>query len=171
MSSAIIGFGILLFLFCLFFHVLHWRWKKPQDDIFVLFLNFVIAPLLILIFILFVIKYPFLNFSFSEVIAIYVLHLALSGVYISSYPAVQAYSPSLEILLMYSKSKSAGITREEMLKMFDKDSIVSDRVRDLVNSNWVKQEGDNYRLTFFSKVIVRCYLFYRKSLGLPAKGS
>jgi hypothetical protein len=167
MNPFIIVFGLLFFILCLMSHVLVWRLKRPNHEIAALFINFIIAPLLVL----FVLYFSFLKtMRLTDVVAVYLFHFALAGAYISTYPAVQAYSPSLEILMLYRGRKSRGFTKDEILNTFDKMGIVSDRVSDLKHSRLVIEEDGRFRLSRISQIIIFGYKLYRSCLGLPTKG-
>lgn len=139
-----------------------------------LFLTFLFIPAWI-IFGLFISSFKWNSFVFSdfsllEIMAIYLLHFALSGIYISSYPAAQAISPSLHILLMCRGDAQGGLTKEKMLQRFTRLHIVEERVKDLVNTGMVKQEDGKFTLTFWGNLIVSSAILYRRLLDLDLKG-
>src|SRR5688572_7131386 len=132
---SIISAGAILFLAFLLIHIFSWRIFRPHKDIEWLFVLYISVPLVFLAF-----------FSWTALF----LYLCLGAAYIASYPAVQAYSPSLDILLLF-ETKSTGLTREQILSVFDRSSIVTERVRDLRKSRLIVRENDLYRLSAFSR--------------------
>ena len=106
----------------------------------------------------------------EEAFAAYLLIFGLSGVYISSYPAFQAVSPSLQILHLFKNHAAGGLSRAEIFQGFDQSSIVSARVQDLADSNLIKRNGEGFVLTLRGRAVIGLYALYRKSLGLSVKG-
>src|SRR3989344_3573269 len=163
--ELIFAAGLPVFLAALGAHVLHWRTKRPRRDVVALCATFLILPALLIFSI------PFLPIGpgvldLEEAFAAYLLHFGLSGVYISSYPAFQAVSPSLQILQLFKTSGSGGLSRAEIFQGFDPTSIVSARVRDLEDSNLIKRQGRGFALTWRGRAVAGLYSLYRKSLGL-----
>ncbi|MDA8434315.1 MAG: hypothetical protein M0Z60_15330 [Nitrospiraceae bacterium] len=102
-----------------------------------------------------------------ELVEIFSLHLSLSLVYISSYPAVRAVSPSLEIMLYIGSSPERKLTEREIAKKFTDTTLVNARVDDLMIYRLLTVRGGRYALTHFGRFIIRGFVFYRKMLGLP----
>lgn len=174
MKFTILCVAFTVFLVCLSVHVLHWRFKKPQNDIVALFFTFVLIPGIVIILLPIISTHFKMSFfpgySLLERVAIYLLHFAISGIYISSYPAAQANSPSLQILLMFKKSGNNGLTKSEILSGFDHVSILGARMKDLVDTSLLKQKNGGYELTFRGRLFIGVFVFYRTALGLDLKG-
>jgi hypothetical protein len=167
MKPLIILYGLSIFILCLMFHVRSWRRNRPRNEPAALFVNFLIAPLLLLLVLCFS---PWKTIGLADASAVYLYHFAIAGAYISSYPAVQAYSPSLEILMLFRGREAIGLTKGEILETFDQVGIVADRVRDLKASRLVVEENGKFRLSFGGHKIALAYKLYRCLLGLPIKG-
>lgn len=105
--------------------------------------------------------------SAGEWSAITLLYLALAQAYILSYPAVQASSPSLVILLKVGKSMPAGLTFDDLLCRFDNESVLAPRIQDLLESNLVKKSNGALTLTLNGVILARSFSFFRRLLGLP----
>ena len=103
----------------------------------------------------------------SELLEIYFFHFALSSAYISSYPAVRALSPSLDVLRMIAASPEKRMTEEEIAKRFSDVGLVTARMDDLRKYRLITESGARVRLTFMSRIIVRSFIVYRRLLGLP----
>jgi len=155
-------------------HILHWRFFSPKNDIRALMNTFVAIPL-ICITVLFFLGLQFFELDLwpirvIELIAILVMHLAFSGVYISSYPAAQANSPTLQILLMFRHHPKKGVTAASIYKAFDYTAILHVRLQDLLDTQLLKKSGNGYILTPFGRVSITFFVLYRKLLGLGLKG-
>ena len=162
--------GIALFFLFLFCHVFHWRFKRPKNEILTLFVQFVILPgVFIVIFVIAGLHGKCL-LSRLDMVAVYFLHLSLSGVYIASYPAAQADSPSLKILRLYSESNATELTIAEISRTFNKEKILSDRLNELKHYRWLHYDGVHFTSTWLSTLIAYIYQVYRSLLGLPKKG-
>lgn len=168
MNLLLLIYGFSIFLICLLTHILIWRLKRPLRDALILFVIFIFIPMAALISLIFLRKVVgFINLSSIEIIMILFFHLSLSAVYIASYPAVQAISPSLDILLVIISSKSKKMTGEDLLKNYNDTELVAARVNDLTASVLVSQKDDCFELTHIGKIIIVLFILYRKILGLP----
>lgn len=157
------------FLAGLVFHVLHWRLKRPAKTELALAADFLAFPAALLILA------PALTplLTPAEAASAYLLHFLISGAYIASFPAVQAQSPSLEILLLFGKTGGAGfagLSREEILKSFDASSLVSCRIGDLMKSGLVSRSGGTFTLTSPGRFVALFFRVQRRLLGLAARG-
>jgi hypothetical protein len=162
-------YGSLLFLCCLLVHVGIWRVRIPDRDAVTLFAIFLAAPGGVLAFALS--RGGVAGMSLTALAAAFLLHLSLSMVYIASYPAAQAISPSLDILLIIASSGSGRLTEEEISGNYDDAKLVTARIDDLRRSILVTQEGEHFALTPAGKGIVGLFSSYRKALGLvPGEG-
>jgi hypothetical protein len=105
--------------------------------------------------------------SIIEIIEVVVLHLALSFVYISSYPAVRAVSPTLDIILMIASSKGKKMSSDDLEKNYFNKRLVTARIDDLKIYRLIRERDDCFELSLFAKGIVKVFVGYRKLLGLP----
>lgn len=171
-SSLLAGF--LIFFICLLLHLVIWRWRYPRNRPAALVLIFIVLP-------------PALTFGCWGVerlgllpgadsilllpitawLGIYLLHFALSTAYILSYPAVEAVSPSLVILLMVGDSKSSGLPYDEMLRCFDNKELLHPRIKDLIEAGWVVESDGSFSVTFRGGVVLLFYTFLFRLLGIP----
>lgn len=162
--------GIALFLLSLLCHVFHWRLKRPENEILALFIQFIILPGIFIVVFAIVGIHEKHFLSRMDVVAVYFLHLSLSGVYIASYPAAQADSPSLKILLLYQKSTTMGLTITEISGAFNKEKILSERLHELKRYRWLHYDGTHFTSTWLATLIAYGYQTYRSLLKLPKKG-
>lgn len=159
-SLLFTGFG--LFFLCLFVHIIIWRFRHPRRHGLALFMIFVMP-----IFNLAILRllYPF--FTWLDFASIALLHLAMSFAYIQTYPAVQALSPSLRILILVRNSMPAGIKEADILEFFNSKQILEDRIHDLTVSHLASETNGALQITTKGRLFIWPFLLLRKILGLP----
>ena len=156
--------GLVLFSVCVLTHIFYWQHHTPRNQMLALLLIFIAIPIL---------TAPLMSaagFPRMILLAVYVMHFCLTGVYLVTYPAVQAYSPSLQIILLLSKAGSIGLTHEEIISSFESSKIVSNKFHDLVHTGFLAGKGDKYQLTFIARNVLMIYSAFRSILGLSIKG-
>lgn len=167
MNPLILYTALISFCAALLLHIFVWRARRPKNDILALLVIFVMIPTVAA-------AVGFwaragLGLEFWDFAAILVLHLALSAMYIQSYPPAQAVSPSLQILIYVGQS-AEGLTREEILSLFDDAKMVAIRFQDLIHTRLIEQKGESYQLAPAGKRLIGFFVAYRKLLGLEFKG-
>lgn len=163
MKSFILLAGISLFLICLFVHVFIWRFWHPRRHGLALLMIFVL-PIFILAILL---PNLWAAFTWLDFASVTLFHLSLSFAYIQTYPAVQALSPSLRILILVQTSMPAGMSEAEVLKFFDAEQILDDRIHDLTVSHLVSEINGALEITTKGRLFILPFLLLRKILGLP----
>ena len=167
MNPHIILFGIAIFLFFLLIHIVIWRIKIPNNDILVLFLILLsISIFTVVVFIQVRIDNVLKNLGESDMCAVILLYFALSFAYIMSYPAIQAISPSLEIMMIIGEKKNKINKKEDIIKIYNENVIFEDRIFDLKKNDLIKNDGGYYKLTLAAKIIINIFILYRKIIGL-----
>jgi hypothetical protein len=166
-----LALGGVAFAAMLVLHVALWRIRRPRGDIAGLFLIFFVVPgalaaLLLALGVGHVIAAP----GVETVAAAFLLHAALASAYIMSYPAAQAHSPSLQVLLAVSRKMPEGVARASLLDSLDHDGSMSARISDLVANGLVTRSGDSYVLSSKAQRLVRTFRGYRALLGIKTKG-
>lgn len=171
MKLSILLIGISIFLICLCLHIVIWRRRRPKRKVVVLLLLFILSPFL------FITGYrglewfgfvpSIISFTTADWLAIYLLHFALSFAYISSYPAVEAASPSLAILLMIGGFNSQGIAHDDLLHVFDDEVVLEPRLKDLIEAGLIIKLGGYLIVTSRGSAFVKCFILLRRLLGLP----
>lgn len=174
MKFSILLTGTFVFIICLFLHIIIWRWRYPKKRNVALFLIFIIIPTICIIAIIGINYFIFLSegiksihFATSDWLAVYLLHFALSLAYILSYPAVEAVSPSLSILLMLGASNHHGMLCEDLLHVFDDEVVLEPRIQDLIESGLVVKSDGYLTVTLHGSTFVKCFILLRHVLGLP----
>ena len=161
LSTVFVGIG--LFLLCLLVHVIIWRFWHPRRHGLALFMIFLMPIFSFPIFL------PVFSTSFTwlDITAIALLHFALSCAYIQTYPAVQALSPSLRILILIRKSMPTGMREIEILASFDAKQILEDRIYDLTVSHLAEETNGALEITSKGRLFILPFFMLRKILGLP----
>lgn len=83
-----------------------------------------------------------------------------------SYPASQAVCPSLTILLIVARAIPCGCTQEEIQGYFNNSMLLDTRFQDLIDAKLAKEVDGSLSLTTRGIIITRCFVFYRRLLGL-----
>jgi membrane-bound metal-dependent hydrolase YbcI (DUF457 family) len=173
MDSSILFAGFASFFICLLLHVALWRWRYPQNRPVALVLIFIILPPALALGYLGMERLGPLpgvegitSLSITDWSAIYLLHFALSTSYILSYPAAEAVSPSLMILLMIGDSKSSGLLYEDMLQYFDDGNLLQPRIKDLIEAGWIVESEGSCRVTSRGIIILSFYMLLYRLLGM-----
>lgn len=172
MNPNIIIYGFLVFFVCLTIHIFFWKIKPPKNSTWILFLMFLIIPTVIFLWIIIGLENlkNIIHLSVLDLVEILILHLSLSLVYISSYPAAEAVSPSLDIILLIASSEKQKITKENIIKQYTEKKLITERVEDLRKSNIIIEKGECFELKPAGKFMIYFFILYRRILGLPAQG-
>lgn len=163
MYGYILIAGIVLWLSCFALHVVLWRARKPVNDVKMLIYVFLLLPIAI-------VSVVFINvqhwFKIEETFLVIILHYCLSLAYIASYPAAQAHSPSLDIMLKVSRSPNREISASELAATWGNRNVLIDRVDDLQTGGLIVRRGEVYYLTMPGRALLTMYRLYRQFLGV-----
>jgi hypothetical protein len=159
--------GFLLFFLTLALHILIWRVWRPKNDLKGLLLVFFLVPggvvLGAQVGILFNSLVP-VCFD-SDLPAVIVLCYSLGLAYVMSYPAAQASSPSLDIILTASKVPE-GVRVEDLNSLFQEKTLLAPRFQNLIDSGLAYERSHVLHLTWQGLVLARFFRFFRRLLGL-----
>lgn len=156
--------GILIFTFFMAIHIIIWRVKRPEKHITLPILVFAIIPFVLFLLTLFLnLKFRYLNTE--DIVLTWVMYFALGLGYLMTYPAVQAISPSLEMLLYIAKSPE-GLTEEELVERFNIKNLVEDRLSDLEEENLAYEKEGQMILTSKGNMLASFMMIQRKIYGL-----
>ena len=151
-----------LFGGCLALHVVIWRVRRPES-------YRVWLPLLVAIFL---VAGPLVEWKVtttsatSELLAVLLLHAALSSVYIIGYTLISSFSPSIEILKLLDRTPS-GLRREDIKLPYLDAALGGNRVVTLVHDGMIQADGDRVSLGSSGRLLASLVLFYRHTIGLP----
>ncbi|OHD69338.1 MAG: hypothetical protein A2W19_05360 [Spirochaetes bacterium RBG_16_49_21] len=173
MDMQVIGTSLLIFSVILLIHIIYWRLSKPKKQIKALFLIFIIIPLFISIVAgLFIMINIIMFVSLSELLLIIILYTALSCAYIQTYPAIQAWSPSLLLVNLIGSSKEP-IKLEKLRDVIDENKLIKDRVIDLETEGLIhiSKQNKSIILALKGKILAAFFIIYRRFIGLkPGEG-
>lgn len=158
--------GLTTFVITLCAHVAWWRWRRPRSDLRGLIVVFIVVPLVLGCLVWWSVR----PFDHVDLLGAMLLHLALASAYIQTYPAAQAASPSLQILLALGAHRADGLTPDELSARFTQSHLVGARVDDLLANGLLRRVEGGYALTGSATRLVRFFVAFRTLLGLSEKG-
>lgn len=148
--------GLQLFLLGLASHALLWRLAPSWRRIPVLLACF-LAPGILLAF----------RRQGAPLAEAWLIHLALSCAYIQTYPAIQALSPTLRLVLFLQDSGKSGLSFEEMLARLEPRTLGADRIEDLLQGGLIRQgPAGELSPTPRAAWLLRPFVLLRRILGL-----
>ncbi len=161
MSPQVLAAAFELFGAALVLHVLFWRLLGPPKRH---------VPALLAVFFGPALAYALVFFGRREaldVCSVLLLHAALSCAYMQTYPAAQALSPSLQIVLIVASSRS-GVAVEELNRRLAGRVILGERIDDLLAAGLLApgRSAGTLAITRRGAMIVPPFLLLRKILGL-----
>ncbi|MBI3548165.1 MAG: hypothetical protein HY078_03830 [Elusimicrobia bacterium] len=157
----------VLFAAGLALHVLVWRRRRPDRHLTALLFVFAIPGAA------FVGWSGAAGVSTTQVAAALLLYAALAVSYIQVYPAAQASSPTLWMLLVIGASGGKGISETGLREQLASASMVRDRIDDLVRAGLALEDAASGRLelTPAGRRFVSPFILLRSALGLaPGEG-
>ncbi len=168
----ILFWGLILFFLAFMIHVIIWRFHLPKRQhkaITQIFFATLILSLLSLWIFLPSSSVLLVPEKFIEYIHISFFFASLTFVYIFTYTALEADSPSLNMVLAVAEAGPDGLDRIIFDQIITDNNFIKSRLDYLVRDKIVTVEGGRFRLT--SKVIflVSIFLFYRKLLNVTQR--
>jgi hypothetical protein len=164
--------ALLAFTTCLAVHIAWWRVRRPCHDVAAVIALFLTPPVLLVPLAAALaragVALPF-GLEGGAVVAAGLLDVALACAYIQSYPAAQAVSPSLDLILAVG-SAAAGLSREDILARWNSGGLVQSRIEDLEANAFIERQGDRFALTPIGRGLARFFAGYRRALGLRRTG-
>lgn len=100
----------------------------------------------------------------SVILASYLLNLAVSSAYVLTYPALEALSPSLVIVLLLGGS--GVLRRGDLIRVFHEGVLLGPRIEDLKKDGLVSESDGVLALTGKGMALSRFFAFFRAFLGL-----
>ena len=163
--NVIVG-GFCLFALAMVFHVVLWNVRKPKGHFLDLIAVFFALPFIAVAVAAWV---GLVGTGFGPVdwASVALLHTSLAGAYIMGYPAIQASTPTLAMLLVIGGKMPEGATYEEVRSSINVDGLMDPRLKDLEVSGFVVESSGSYSITARGRAFLRPFLIYRRLLGLP----
>lgn len=151
LAGIAIGFG--LFALLLVLQILCWKLLRVKRQILGLFFIYFALP---------TIFFYCLPFSLEQrfvVPYLCVFYYGLAMAYVISFPAIQAESPSLGLLLLLrSRHDTGGWDEKDLVETYAQKSLLQDRLDDLRNDGLTDAGG---RISFAGRLLARVFLAYR----------
>lgn len=146
------------FLVCLGVQSLIWRWLWRKKG----FIPRQIAMLLVLFG-----GGPFVLFLFTQSLDQLILGTILGSVYVMSFPAAAAQSPTILIVEILNR-KGPSTSGELFADLEARVRLTEDRIDDLVADGLGKRDLDKFQVSFAGRTLGRAFWTYRRLLNLPA---
>lgn len=171
MSLFAIILPSLIFVFCIFIHALIWRLRFPANRGAALFIIFVLLPLIsgatcALLASSEVVRLP--GLAMEEWLAAGLLQLAFASAYIMTYPAFEALSPSLVIVLL--AFDRGGVAVKDLSGFFSDEALIKPRIKDLLDSKLARERDGLLSITAKGRLLAGFFVVMRSFLGLPKGG-
>lgn len=172
MSVAVCGF--LLFIAAFLFHVVIWRIKRPAHSVKVLVALFLLVLMVgIIVLMHFAYAYPdllIIPHKLVNYVHIAVFFLSLFTLYLFSYSAIEADSPSLVIVMRVAQAGKDGLPREKIEESLVDNLLVEPRLQDLVDAKLVDLAGAVYKINKKGIFFIKPFIAFREFLGLGKGG-
>ncbi len=161
-NIEIIFYSFYSFFILLLFQLILWRLVDIKRQMLVLFVLYFGVP--VLFFALFLVS----NYwSFLQSFSFFVLIIGLSVFFIQTFPAIQAKSPSIEIILFVSSMKNRNlVSKSDIENSISSKRLLDDRVEDLINDGLVKLVSGQLVLSLSGRILAGTFYYYRKLLCL-----
>jgi hypothetical protein len=159
-TSVVIATGV---------HVVWWRLRRPAADMAAIFGVFFLLPSIAYAALVIGGALGIAAISSVQVILSFVLHLALSCAYVQTYPAVQAQSPTLCILLAVRAARD-GLDEAGIGRALDMGGLVGERANDLLRNGLLVREGTRMLASREGHAMAIAFGAYRGWLGLSRFG-
>jgi hypothetical protein len=156
--------GCLVFAIGFAAHVCWWRLARPADDFRALGLCLLLLPVLLAA--AFPLVWPQL-LSLREAVAAGLAAIAIGAIYIMYYPAAQAASPTMLLVLQIGRSAPlGGVSRASLRETFDNEILCRQSVANLVHEHFAGERDGKLFLAARGLFLLRMLNTWRSYLGL-----
>jgi hypothetical protein len=166
--SVCIIYPLIFFSLAMLVHIGVWRLLRPRRHMAFLFLVFLALPLMASTLIYLArASLPGLTLTFQEFLFSWLLYLGLAGMYIQTYPAIQASSPSLSLAYLIGRSPE-GLSIQKIESLFGGGNAVRERIADLEGEGLIRKDDKTGALvlTRGGLFLASLFLWYRTFMGL-----
>lgn len=162
-TREIIIYPLLLIFILTLVHILLLRMVVIKKQIFCIFFLFLAIPFFFEVVLFFYNQKYFL--SFVNVSSL-VLYTSLAVMYLQMFPGAQARSPSA-LMMLLPEIRTNGLEKDKILSALKNESMLEDRLEDLVNDGFAYRNGEGMSLRLPGKCMAIFFYYYRQILGLP----
>jgi hypothetical protein len=157
----ILVLGFLAIVLALGTHGTLWKIRVPQRQTRTLLILFAASGLIAAI----------AAQPLSAIQVVYLLTMvgAIGISYAAFYTAVEADSPSLDIMLLLDRSAS-GVSQQALLDIFNDEVLVLSRLEDLVRCRMVIFQDGRYRIAASGEAFISVFIRFRKLLNAGKGG-
>lgn len=135
MSFAVLLYGIAMALVAWVVHCLWWRVRRPQDDLKALAWCMAAVPVVLMALLCSAGKLPvssaFLSLFLAE---------ALGAAYLFWYPAAQAVSPTMLIVLLAQRAGEAGLTENSLKEAVSEEVLTGETINNLFHEQFARTD-------------------------------
>ena len=163
MTFAAIGWGFVLFLIGFAAHACWWRMARPLDDFRGLVICFLAGPVALAagLWLLF----PGQG-SLRELAGCALVTLFNGAMYIMLYPAAQAASPTMLLVLRIAGAGTAGETREGLGAVLDGGTLSQKSIDNLVHERFADEVDGKLHIAPRGAFLLKFLTTWRGLLGL-----
>lgn len=163
-TMNIFSVTLLTFAIALMIHVAYWKIRIPHKQTFSLLKIFLSVWLISSISLWSEGKTPVFLLHY------FIAYWSFMAAYIVTYSALEVDSPSLVIVRKIDEAGEKGFAADEFDSFANDDLLIRPRLRDLLRDNLAKVDGDRYVITPHGEKLVRIFIVFRRTLGLPKGG-
>jgi len=172
-TPLVIISGIIVFSLSFAAHVYIWKAFRPKRQAVLLAALFFAMPALIFCALFFWSRQGagerFAASAFNLLYAL-ILDYVLAAAYLLSYPAAQASSPSLRIVLAAASSMPDGMTEDQIRALFSEEDLFGGHLARLEQEGLVINTGGRWTVSPCGRRTAVFFGRYRRLLGLPEGG-
>lgn len=163
MPVSILLWAFIAFAATLAVHVVVWRLCRVRREMLWVFVLFLLLPIVVTGLAM---ATGYVGATYT--LAVWLIHAALSVVYVQTYPAFREEIPSFRILLAISVTGGRGMSQQEILSLFEKSSLFADKMTDLNNDGLLREVDGRLCLTPAGRLLALVFYRYRRLLGLES---
>lgn len=164
MTLDALTFGSMLFGMAFGIHVAWWRIARPADDFRALAVSFFVLPAILSAMAL---AAGIGVTTAREAVAAVLVTIAAGAIYIMYYPAAQAASPSMLLVLeIHRGARRGGTTRAELNAAFDNELLCRQSIANLVHEHFADEAKGKLTVAPRGEFLLRMLNTWRGLLGL-----
>lgn len=174
--TNILIIGLTLFVVSQIVHIVVWRVFSPRAYPIWLPVIFTLTPLFLfsalhLLVLGGMVALELDRHLYLLLASAFIMHLALSGMYIHMYPGIVFFSLSLEIIKLLAENEEQGLSMERIdLPVFSEANAIDMRINHLMESGMIEGDNNHLILTNKGRSVAKVIYGFRRVLGLPGVG-